>query len=424
MTDSVSLPTTPPAGSPKSGRTPAVGFIFITLLLDVIGLGIIIPVIPKLIQELTGEGLSKAAEYGGWLLFSYAICQFLFSPVVGGLSDRYGRRPVLLGSLLGFGLDYFLLALAPTLSWLFVGRILSGILGASFTTGAAYIADVSTPEKRAQNFGLIGAAFGLGFIIGPVLGGVLGAYGSRIPFYAAAILTLLNAAYGFFILPESLAPENRRPFDWRRANPLGSLLRLKRYPSILALVGSLFFVYLASHAVQGTWAYVTMERYHWGEKEVGWSLGVVGILNAVVQGGLIRYLVPKLGNKRAVFVGMSLWLLGMTLFVFASEGWMLLLFLIPYALGGISGPAIQGLISGQVLPSEQGELQGALTSLMSATAIVGPPLMTQIFAQFTKPGAPVYFPAAPFVAGAVLLAVAVVMLYFNRNRLESSKSVN
>jgi DHA1 family tetracycline resistance protein-like MFS transporter len=413
--------TISPSPAPtSSGRTPAVGFIFITLLLDVIGLGIIIPVIPKLIEELTGEGLSKAAEYGGWLLFSYAICQFLFAPVIGGLSDRYGRRPVLLGSLLGFGFDYLLLAVAPTLSWLFIGRILSGILGASFTTGAAYIADVSTPEKRAQNFGMIGAAFGLGFIIGPVLGGILGAYGSRIPFYAAAVLTLLNAAYGYFILPESLAPENRRPFEWKRANPLGSLLNLRRYPSVLALVGTLFFVYLASHAVQGTWAYVTMERYGWTEKEVGWSLGIVGVLNAVVQGLLIRVLLPKLGNKRAVFLGMSLWLLGMILFVFASQGWMLMVFLIPYALGGISGPAIQGLISGQVLPSEQGELQGALTSLMSATSIVGPPLMTQIFAYFTRPGAAVYFPAAPFVAGAVLLVGAVGMLYIKRARLEGN----
>jgi DHA1 family tetracycline resistance protein-like MFS transporter len=413
--------TISPSPAPTaSGRTPAVGFIFITLLLDVIGLGIIIPVIPKLIEELTGEGLSKAAEYGGWLLFSYAICQFLFAPVIGGLSDRYGRRPVLLGSLLGFGFDYLLLAVAPTLSWLFIGRILSGILGASFTTGAAYIADVSTPEKRAQNFGMIGAAFGLGFIIGPVLGGVLGAYGSRIPFYAAAVLTLLNAAYGYFILPESLAPENRRPFEWKRANPLGSLLNLRRYPSVLALVGTLFFVYLASHAVQGTWAYVTMERYGWTEKEVGWSLGIVGVLNAVVQGLLIRVLLPKLGNKRAVFLGMSLWLLGMILFVFASQGWMLMVFLIPYALGGISGPAIQGLISGQVLPSEQGELQGALTSLMSATSIVGPPLMTQIFAYFTRPGAAVYFPAAPFVAGSVLLVGAVGMLYVKRARLEGN----
>lgn len=406
-----------PAAAPKGTKTPAVGFIFITLLLDVIGLGIIIPVIPKLIEELTGEGLSRAAEYGGWLLFSYAICQFIFSPVIGGLSDRFGRRPVLLGSLLGFGLDYLLLALAPTLGWLFVGRILSGILGASFTTGAAYIADVSTPEKRAQNFGLIGVAFGLGFIVGPVLGGVLGSYGARIPFYAAAVLTLVNVAYGYFVLPESLASENRRPFDWKRANPLGSLLQLKKYPSILALVGSLFFVYLASHAVQGTWAYVTMERYQWTEKEVGWSLGVVGVLNAVVQGGLIRYLVPKLGNRRAVFTGMALWLLGMTLFVFASQGWMLLVFLIPYALGGIAGPAMQGLIAGKVLPSEQGELQGALTSLMSATSIVGPPLMTQIFARFTQPGASIYFPAAPFVAGSILLAVAVFLLYLNKDKL-------
>jgi len=236
-------------------RQAAVGFIFITLLLDVIGLGIIIPVIPSLIQELTGGDMSEAAQYGGWLIGSYALVQFLCAPLVGALSDRFGRRPVLLLSLLGFGLDYLVLAIAPSIGWLFVARVIAGFFGASFTTGAAYIADVSTPDKRAQNFGLIGAAFGLGFIIGPVTGGLLGELGARVPFYAAAGLTLLNFLYGYFILPESLPESNRRAFEWSRANPLGTLLALKRYPAVARLIGSLTFIYIASHAVQGTWSY-------------------------------------------------------------------------------------------------------------------------------------------------------------------------
>ena len=233
-------------------KKAAVGFIFITLLLDVTGIGIIIPVMPSLIMELTGEGLSAASKYGGWLIFAYAFFQFIFSPIVGALSDKFGRRPVLLVSLFGFGLDYILLALAPDLWWLFVGRVISGIMGASFTTGAAYIADVSPPEKRAANFGLIGAAFGLGFIVGPVIGGLLGEFGPRVPFYAAAVLSLLNWLYGFLILPESLPLDKRREFSWKRANPIGSLVNLKRYPVLAGLIFAMFFVYIASHAVQST----------------------------------------------------------------------------------------------------------------------------------------------------------------------------
>ncbi len=402
-----------------SARTPAVGFVFITLLIDVIGLGIIIPILPALIQDLTGEGLSKAAEYGGWLMFSYAFCQFIFAPIIGGLSDKYGRRPVLLGSLLGFGLDYIFLALAPSLGWLFVGRIFSGILGASFTTGAAYIADVSTPENRSQNFGMIGAAFGLGFIIGPMMGGFLGDLSLRLPFYAAAVLSLVNALYGYFILPESLKPENRRNFEWKRANPLGSLLNLKRYPSVLALFSAMFFVYLASYALQGTWSYITIERYGWSQKEVGFSLGAIGVLSAIIQGGLIRFIVPRLGVKRSLITGMSLLFIGMTLFALASEGWMLYLFLLPYALGGITGPSMQSILSGQVAPSEQGEIQGSLTSMMSATAIFGPLLMSHIFAYFSGPNAPVYFPGAPFVAGSFLLLIALLVILTRHNKLDS-----
>lgn len=390
-------------------RKAALGFIFVTLLIDVTGFGIIIPVLPKLISEMIHGNLSEASVYGGWLLFAFSVMQFLFSPVMGNLSDRYGRRPILLIALFGFGLDYILLAVAPNIGWLFVGRILAGITGASFTTASAYIADISTPEKRAQNFGMIGAAFGLGFIIGPVLGGILGQFGSRVPFYAAAGLTFINWLYGFFILPESLDKAHRRPFEWKRANPVGSLLQLKKYPVIAGLVGSLICVYIAAHAVQSTWAYFTMEQFKWSEAMVGYSLGVVGVLIAVVQAGLVRVITPKLGQKNSVYVGLALYMLGLALFAFASASWMMYAILIPYCLGGICGPALQGILSNQVPANEQGELQGALTSLMSVTSIVGPPLMTNLFARFTANDAPVYFPGAPFLAGALLMIVSIVL---------------
>ena len=383
-------------------RSPALGFIFITLLIDVIGLGIIIPVMPKLISELTGDSISAASRDGGWLLFAYAFMQFICAPVLGGLSDQFGRRPVLLASLFGFGVDYVFLAFAPTLAWLYVGRIIAGIMGASFTTGAAYIADISTPEKRAQNFGLLGAAFGLGFIIGPVLGGLIGQYGARVPFMAAAGFSFVNWLYGYFILPESLKPENRRKFEWSRANPLGSFKNLKRYPVIYGLIASLGLVYIAVHAVQSNWSFYVIEKFGWNEAEIGYSLGAVGLLSAIVMGYLIRFIIPKLGQKRGVYVGLFLYAIGFTLYAFASQGWMMYLFMVPYILGSIAGPSLQGIISTQVAANEQGEIQGALTSLQSLTSIIGPPLMTNLFSFFTLPSAPVYFPGAPMLMAAVL----------------------
>ncbi|QDA61757.1 TCR/Tet family MFS transporter [Hymenobacter jejuensis] len=397
-------------------RQAALGFIFVTLLLDVIGFGIIIPVIPKLISQLTGGGMSEAAKYGGWLGFAFASMQFLFSPVLGNLSDQYGRRPVLLFALFGFGLDYLFVAFAPSVGWLFVGRIIAGITGASFTTASAYIADISPPEKRAQNFGMIGAAFGLGFIIGPVIGGLLGHFGPRVPFLVAAGLTMLNWLYGFFVLPESLATENRRQFEWKRANPVGSLRQLQRYPVIMGMVGSLVLLYIAAHAVQSTWSYFVMYRFNWNEGWVGASLGVVGLLTALVQGLLIRVLNPKLGAKRSVSLGLSLYATGFLLFAFADKSWMMFAFLVPYCLGGIAGPALQSIISTQVPANEQGELQGALTSLVSLTAIVGPPLMTNLFSYFTGPSAPVHFPGAAFLAGAVLTIISVLLAMRSLNR--------
>ena len=394
-----------------SSRKAAISFIFITLLIDVTGLGLIIPVMPKLIESLTGGDISDASQWGGWLTFAYAAMQFLFAPVIGNLSDQYGRRPVLLLSLLGFGMDYLLLSFAPNMTWLFIGRIISGITGASFTTASAYIADISTHENRAQNFGMIGAAFGLGFIVGPVLGGLLGSYGPRIPFLVAAGLSLLNALYGYFVLPESLPKEKRRRFEWRRANPFGSLLHLKKYPGIVTLVSALILVYIAGHAVQSNWTFYTIAKFNWSEKIIGLSLGMFGILIALVQGGLIRYVNPRLGNERSVYTGLALYTIGMVLFAFVNKDWLLFLFMIPYCLGGIAGPALQAIISGHVPPNEQGELQGALTSMMSATSIVGPLMMTNLFAYFTKPEAPVYFPGAPFLLGAVLMLGSTILAY-------------
>jgi MFS transporter, DHA1 family, tetracycline resistance protein len=390
-------------------QTHALTFIFITLLIDVIGIGIIIPVLPQLIRELTGGDLSQASRYGGMLMFAYASMQFLFSPILGGLSDQYGRRPVLLASLFGFGIDYLFLGFAPSIFWLFVGRLIAGITGASFTTAGAYIADISTPEKRAQNFGLIGMAFGVGFIIGPVLGGILGHYGARVPFFVSAGLTLLNWLYGYFVLPESLKPENRRAFDIKRANPIGSLRQLRKYPAAIGLVASLFFIYLAGHATQGIWSYYVMEKFGWNQDLVGYSLGFVGLMVAIVQGGLTRILIPKLGQQRAVFVGLTFYAIGFVLFAFASKGWMMYAFMIPYSIGGLAGPSLQAIISSQVPPNEQGELQGALTSLVSITSIIGPLFMTNLFSYFTTATNPVYFPGASFLAGAFFTVLSLIL---------------
>ncbi|WP_417590026.1 TCR/Tet family MFS transporter [Owenweeksia hongkongensis] len=394
-----------------SARNKAsLGFIFVTILVDVIGIGIIIPVLPSLIENLSGEGLSEASRIGGWLMFSYAAMQFLFAPVLGELSDRFGRRPIILIALLGLGIDYIFHAFAPTIAWLFVGRILAGITGASFTVATAYIADISTPEKKAQNFGLIGAAFGLGFIVGPVIGGIASKWGVQMPFFIAAGLSLLNFLYGLIILPESLTPENRRPFDWKSVIPFGSLLNLKRYPVVISFLIPFFFIYIAGHSVQSTWTFFTMFKFGWDETTVGYSLAVVGILVAIVQGGLIRVIVKKLGEMKTVLIGMSLWTLGLVLFSFAFKGWMMFAFLLPYCLGGIAGPTLQGIISNQVGPKEQGELQGALTSLISLTSIIGPLLMTWVFYQYTRDETDVTFAGAPFMLGAILMAISIVLV--------------
>ncbi|EEI89715.1 transporter, major facilitator family protein [Sphingobacterium spiritivorum ATCC 33300] len=404
----------------KTGKKAAVGFIFITLLIDITGWGIILPVVPKLIGELIHSDITEAATYGGWLGFAYAFTQFIFSPIVGNLSDQYGRRPILLISLLGFALDYLLLAVAPSLGWLFAGRIIAGLTGASISTASAYIADVSTDETRTKNFGLIGAAFGLGFIIGPVIGGLLGHYGARIPFYVASVLCLLNFLYGYFILPESLDQNKRRPFDWRRANPIGSLKFLAKHPKISSLVIALILVYIGLQAVQSNWHFFTMYQFNWSERTVGLSLGVLGLLLGFVQGVLIRWTAPKLGEQTSIYSGLIFYALGLLLFSFANEGWMMLMFLIPYSLGGICGPSLQSMISKSISSNQQGELQGALTSLISATSIIGPPIMTHLFYYFTHDKAPFKFSGAPFFLASVLMILSAVIIHYTAKKTKSS----
>ncbi len=386
----------------KKTRNPIL-FIFITVLLDCIGIGIIVPVIASLVTSVSHVNVNQATTYSGYMMATYAIMQFIFSPVLGGLSDRYGRRPVLLLSLFGLGCDYIFLTFANTLPLLFIGRVIAGICGASFTTAFAYIADVSAPEKRAQNFGKMGAAFGLGFIIGPVLGGLFSGISIRAPFVAAACFSLINWLYGYFILPESLKQENRRPFNIKRANPFGAFVQLRKSKHIRTLVIGMFLLYLAGQVLPAIWPFYTKFMFTWTDREIGYSLAFVGIMVSIVQGGLIKWSQKTFGTNKAVFIGLSLNFIGFALFAFATQSWMMYVYIFIYSLGGIAPPAIQGIISGRVSATEQGELQGMMTALSSVATILSPLIMTNLFYFFTKDTAPVYFPGAAFGASALLI---------------------
>lgn len=399
-------------------------FIFLTLLIDVIGLGIIIPVLPNLIMELTGKSLSEASSYAGWMASIFSMMMFLFAPVIGGLSDRFGRRPVLLFSLFGFGMDYVLQGLAPNIHWLFIGRILAGITGASYATATAFISDLSTADKKAQNFGLIGAAFGLGFIIGPLLGAFLGNYGLRVPFFGSAVLAFANLVFGFFVLPESLDPKNRRAFSWKRANPVGTLKSLTKFSVLRNFALVLLLVYIAHYSLQSTWAFYTMSKFGWNSKEVGYSLAFVGLMMAIVQGGLSRLIIPKMGPVRSVMLGLFIAMLGYLAYAFASEGWMMYVIMLFFAFSGIAGPSIQSMISNQVPADSQGELQGGLAALMSLAAIIGPLLMTNLFFTFTQNREVLYFPGSPFLMSFVLVLSALVIAIKPLRRLLHEKMLS
>jgi DHA1 family tetracycline resistance protein-like MFS transporter len=394
---------------PRPGHQ-AVLFVLVTVLLDTIGFGLVLPVLPELLVELTGEPLNRAAIYGGWLAFVYAVLQFACAPVLGNLSDRFGRRPVLLYAVASLGIDYIIMGLAPTLSWLFVGRALAGIAGASFTPAYAYMADVTPPEKRAQNFGLIGGAFGAGFIIGPALGGFLGELGHRAPFFAAASLSLLNFSYGIFVLPESLPPSSRRPFQWKRANPLGTLLQLRKYPVVIGMLSALFLWQLAHQVMPSTWGYYTMYRFGWSEAVVGASLAFVGAIMAASQATLPRVLVPRIGEARSAAAGLIVGGLGFLGYGVATRGWMMFALMLTWALGALVMPSAQALMSHRIPPGAQGELQGGVASLYSLSSIVAPPIMTHLFGYFSSEAAPLHLPGAAFIFAALLSFASALLL--------------
>lgn len=390
-------------------RKAATSFILITVLLDMIGIGLVIPVLPKLVTTMYGGDISDGSYIFGWFVASYALMQFIFSPILGNLSDKFGRRPIILTSLLGAGLDYLLMAFAPNLVWLFVGRVLSGITGANISAANAYIADVSAPEDRAKNFGMIGACFGVGFIIGPALGGLLGTYGLRLPFIVAACLNLLNWLYGFFVLPESLSPENRRPFNFKRANPFASLSQLGKYPVVLGLTATIALERLAHDTLPATWVLYTTYRFNWTERDNGLSLALVGIVYALVQGGLTGRIVARIGERKAIIFGLLIGSLTFLAYGLSTQSWMLYVAIIFGSIGGIAGPAMQSIITKMVSASEQGAVQGIIASIQSMVAILGPLMATNLFGYFTSTAAPLKLPGAAFLAASALVAIAALM---------------
>ena len=392
-------------------RRAGMVFILVTLFIDILGIGIIVPILPELIKELLGKDVTQAAVYYGVIISTYATMQFLCAPVLGALSDRYGRRPVILVSLFGLGTDYLIQGWAPSIGWLFLGRFIAGIMGASITTANAYIADVSTPETRAQNYGFVGAAFGLGFIFGPVLGGLLSGISLRLPFFVSAGLALVNWLYGFFVLPESLAPEHRSTVSWRKMNPLASLQRLRGYPLVAGLAVAFLFASMAQRGLENVWVLYTGFRYGWGPLTNGLTLGLVGVMAVLVQGLLIKPIVARIGERRTVALGLTASTLAFLAYGLASQGWMVPIIIVLGALAGVALPTIQGLVAGTVLPTEQGKIQGAFTLLVSLTAIVSPLIFTSgLFSFFTSDAAPVLLPGAPFFLGSLLFLLSLTLL--------------
>lgn len=390
-------------------RKPGLGFILLTLFLDILGIGLIVPIVPSLVETFVGKDPSTVSFYLFALTASYAAMQFFFSPVLGSLSDRSGRRRILLVSVFGQGAAYVLLALSRSLEWLFIARFIAGITSASIGTATAYIADVTSPEKRAQSFGLVGMAFGLGFIVGPIAGGALGRWSVHAPFAVSAVLCFANGLYGLLVLPESLPPERRRPFSWSRANPVGALLALKRYPAVTGLIATIFLVTLAQRGMENVWVQCTGVRYDWDPLHRGLSLGAVGLGAALVQGFLVRRVIPSLGERRALLLGLSMALVSFVLYGFASKGWMVYAIIPLGSLGGLAAPAAQGLMSKSVSPTEQGMLQGGVVSLNSVTMLLGPFVGVLLFGFFTSPKAPVQLPGVTFFLGALFLLAGLLL---------------
>lgn len=388
-------------------HSKALGFIVVVVLIDAISFGIILPVMPSLIMGLADVSLFEAARIGGYLMFTYATIQFFSAPILGNFGDRFGRRPVLLFSLAALGLDYLLMGFSTSLLWLFLARMVAGVASSTFSIAYAYVTDITPEEKRAQRFGMVGAAFGGGFVLGPVIGGLLADFGERVPFFVAAGLALLNVCYGYFVLGESLAEENRRPFRFVRANPVGAVLQLRKYPVVIGLAFA-YFLYMIGHlSLPSTWTYYTIEKFAWSERQIGLSLGFAGIFMILAQAFLIRWAIPALGAYRAGILGMVAIIIGFSGYAFATAGWQLYPWLALAAISGFVTPAFQSIMTSQIPANAQGELQGALSSLNSITAIIGPLILTQLFSIFTGPDAPIYFPGVSFLAAAVLSAVCL-----------------
>ena len=398
------------------GRRFAFALIFFTALIDSIGFGIILPVIPELLMDVSNTTLDTSAVYGGGLMFVYAIMQFFFAPVLGNLSDAYGRRPVLLVSLFVLGVNYFIMGLAPTLTLLFVGRVISGIGAATYSTCNAYVADITSTEERAQYFGMMGAAFGMGFVIGPVLGGLLGELGPRIPFFATGALVFVNLLLGFFLLPESLEPENRRAFEPARANPFGAFREMRKFRVVFGIMGVMFLYNLGHFVLPAVWSFYGIEKFDWSPREIGYTLGFVGLLMALVQGLLLRYTIPLFGLRWSGILGFTCMIMAFLGYAGASATWMVYVAMVPGALGALAGPAVNGIASAQVGPDQQGELQGTLASLMSLTAIISPPMMTMTFGFFSGSDAPFWFPGAPFLLAAILVAMSLTLFVHTTRR--------
>ena len=398
----------PPAPVGRGARRAAMAFIFVTIILDTLGFGIIIPVLAPLVVEFTGSETQGAVIFG-ILLTVWSLMQFLFSPLLGALSDRFGRRPVLILSSIGLGLDYIVMALAPSLAWLFVGRVLSGITASSYATAAAYVADVTPPERRAASFGMIGAAWGVGFIVGPALGGVLGGFGVRLPFWAAAIMSLASAGYGLVVLPESLPAGTRKRFSWRRANPAGSLTLLRSHRELIGLAGVNFLSFLAFQVLPSVFVIYAGYRYGWGELPVGLTLTLVGVCNIAVQGGLVKPVIKRLGERRTLYMGLLAGMAGFVVYGSAPTGWTFLLGVPVFAFIGLGQPSIQSLMSRHVSPAEQGQLQGANASILGLTGILGPILFTAVFSRFIGPTKILDLPGVAFYLAAVLMLTAALL---------------
>lgn len=391
-------------------RKAALAFIFVTIMFDVLAIGIIIPVLPKLIEHFTGS-TARAAVWVGIFGTLFAVLQFFFAPILGSISDRFGRRPVVLLSCLGLGIDYVVMTVAPTLAWLLLGRCVAGILSASFSTATAYIADVTPPDKRAGAFGMIGAAFGLGFILGPAIGGIVGEIGARLPFALAAVLSLLNAAYGYFVLPESLPPQRRTAFSWKRANPVGSLRLLQSHREMLGLAGVNLLYWIAHHVLPSVFVLYVGLRYQWTTQTIGLAFAGVGVANVIVQGLLVRRIVRRIGERKSLLLGAMAGAAGFMIYATATTSWQFCAAIPVFAFIGLFGPSLQGLMTRHVLPTEQGQLQGANGSIMALAGLVGPGLFSAVFAWFIAPHRGWQFPGAPFLLASVLMLVAALIAW-------------